>query len=123
MIGRGVGNTGVISGTGDKGVTFNTLGATGGDTGFGAVFRSEMMCERGRSSVRDKKGLIEFFGVAVWKFSTSLCNAYKLALKISKGGASEGFWRAVMRSKAALVAASRLKNRYSIPKRNTVRKG
>ena len=81
----------MISGTGDKGVTFNTLGATGGDTGFGAVFQSEIMCERGRGSVGDKKGLIEFFGVAVWKMSTSLCNVYKLTLKISKGEASDGF--------------------------------
>ena len=44
MIGSGVGvivvgDTGVISGTGDKGVTFNTLGATGGDKEFGVVFR------------------------------------------------------------------------------------
>ena len=43
MIGSGVGvivvgDTGVISGTGDK-VTFNTLGATGGDKEFGVVLR------------------------------------------------------------------------------------
>ena len=43
MIGSVVGvvvvsGTGVISGTGDKGVTFNTLGATGGNNDFEVVF-------------------------------------------------------------------------------------
>lgn len=42
MIGSGVG--GVILGTGDKDITFNTLGATGGDKGFGVVFRSGILC-------------------------------------------------------------------------------
>ena len=42
----------------------------------------------------------------MWKLSTSLCNTHKLGLEISKSEASEGFWRAVMRSKATLVAAS-----------------
>ena len=52
IIGSGVGlvvvdDTEVISGTGDKGIVFNTLGATGGDKGFGVVFRSGILCERG----------------------------------------------------------------------------
>ena len=111
MIGSVVGvvvvsGTGVISGTGDKGVTFNTLGATGGDKCFGVVFRRGMTCERGRGSVGDDKGGILDFGAAVWKISASLCNAHKLGLEISHGEAGEGFWRAVMRSKSVLVAAS-----------------
>ena len=70
MIGSVVGvvvvsGTGVISGTGDKGVTVNTLGATGGDKCFGVVFRREMTCKKGRGSVGDDKGGILDFGAAV----------------------------------------------------------
>ena len=36
----------------------------------------------------------------------SLCNAHKLGLEISKVGAGAGFWRAVIRSRAVLVATS-----------------
>ena len=46
------------------------------------------------------------FGIVVWKISASLCKAHTLGLEISKGEAGAGFWMAVIKSRAALVAAS-----------------
>ena len=51
-------------------------------------------------------GVVSVRGVAVLNISASLCNAHKLGLETSNGEAGDGFCRAVMRSSAALVAAS-----------------
>ena len=45
-------------------------------------------------------------GVAVLNISANLCNAHKLGLETSKGEAGDGICSAVIRSSAALVAAS-----------------
>ena len=65
-----------------------------------------MLCERGKGTVCDETEGSVGFGAAVWKFSASLCKTHKLGLDISKGEAGAGFWRAVIRCRAALVAAS-----------------